>query len=1022
MYKICPECNLPLPERFTACAACATGLAGMASQPGTRLSGAIIESYQLKDFLGEGSMAWVYRAEHVDIGSSVAVKLLKPMFAEDEKLLSRFRKEAASISTLSHPNILSVISSGQTSSGVHYMVTEFINGVTLAQLIRQERRLSPDRAVDIMRQILVALEEAHNNGIIHRDLKPENVMVLPLRTGGDFCKLVDFGIALRRVPNEQRLTRHGEIVGTPEFMAPEIIQGEQATVRSDLYSAGVILYEMLTGKPPFHMGSMFEIMLSHLQKEPVPITRLRPELPSGLGEVVSRALEKDPSRRPGSASAMLGLLHSGEESEVVVCLTCGNENSISQKFCAECGRLQETAADTREMVRHSPNRQMFDIPFVGRKRELAFLRMFLQGPPSVVLVSGESGVGKRTLATRGLLTIVSSGMTLFQVHADPHRRPWWPLQELVRELHGLSDPPLEEELARACSESRLEPEEKELLGQIFFPTGNPDSGLEVRVRFRETVFAFARLIAGGRRRFPDGSFVIVFLDLDDMDHPSREVFNSLGRMVSITQMKMIGTTVATGSNHRQLRMERLDPAAAAEFCKVVLHHNGYEGLHASALVESAAGLPLHLVEGMRLMHEGISDSGRTLSDTVQLRFRNLNAPARKLLQWVALAGGRASERMFRESGLLEKVALDAVLTCVRHGFLAGVEAGSLSLAHPQMAQFLLAELSFKSRADMHRRLYEALRKDSRDAGVLAYHAMQAQMMEPAIHYSSRAGGQCMEKLDDSGALHHFRKARELAEINVRSGTGIARFLFVSLRTGDLLMRKNDFASAGNVLHEAVLYCTDDMPLAPLLLASLTRCLARTAPASVDGPLRRLLRMIGQVSQPMEQFWIVHDCARVLMGLKRYEPCLVHLQKGISLLAGSRLHPDRTWRLVLLSAVCEYHLGRFGAAEKTCGHLLEMLDKKENWLGRARVHEFLAWMHLQGNESAKARENLEKTVAFLRFVGDRESMVRCQLRMAELDGEAGQVWVESAGQLALSLGMEPPGPAYAWSRENPPGLE
>ncbi len=345
MYVICPDCHLPSTDHAVRCPECQAALAGLPLLAGGALTGAIIEKrYQLVELLGEGSMSWVYRGLHAEIGASVAVKLLKPAFAEDPGQLARFRKEAAAISSLSHPHILSVISSGETASRIHYMVTEYIQGQTLAKVIQTAGKLPLARSVDILRQILIALEEAHGRGIIHRDLKPENIMVIPLRTGEDFCKIVDFGIALRSVPDEQRLTRQGEIIGTPAFMAPEVIRGEEARVQSDLFSAGVIFYEMLCGDLPWGRGSMFETLLAHLNQEPLPLRRKNPAVPARVERLISLALVKDPEKRIPDAAEFLRLLQFGSPPTIRICATCLAPVQMDQKFCPTCGRLQEGPA------------------------------------------------------------------------------------------------------------------------------------------------------------------------------------------------------------------------------------------------------------------------------------------------------------------------------------------------------------------------------------------------------------------------------------------------------------------------------------------------------------------------------------------------------------------------------------------------------------------------------------------------------------------------------------------------------
>jgi serine/threonine protein kinase len=260
-------------------------------------TGRIIEGrYRILRVLGEGGMGTVYAAEHVEIGKGVAVKILHPQYSRQQDLVERFRREARAASRIGHPHIIDVTDFGTTEDGCAYFVMEHLDGIDLADVLSHERRIEPARAVQITIQICRALEAAHAAGVIHRDLKPENIFLVARDGRADFVKVLDFGIARSLGQDSSRLTNPGIAMGTPEYMAPEQALGGLADRRSDIYSVGALLYEMVTGVPPH--GEAEEASPLRKQEPPRPPRELRPDLPEEVELVILRALELDPSKRP----------------------------------------------------------------------------------------------------------------------------------------------------------------------------------------------------------------------------------------------------------------------------------------------------------------------------------------------------------------------------------------------------------------------------------------------------------------------------------------------------------------------------------------------------------------------------------------------------------------------------------------------------------------------------------------------------------------------------------------------------
>jgi len=253
--------------------------------------------YEILEKLGGGGMAIVYKGRDTYLNRYVTVKVLRPEFTSDEDFISRFRREAQAVASLSHPNIVNIHDVGQ-EEGVHYLVMEYVRGDNLKAIIKKKGRLFPAEAVRIAVQVCEALEHAHQNNIVHRDVKPHNILI----THDGRAKLTDFGIAMEATSGT--ITRSDTIVGSVHYLSPEQVRGETATARSDIYAVGILLYEMLTGKQPYSGDTPIAVAMKHIQETPPPVDEVNPDVPPELAAVVMRAMEKRPEQRYGSAGEL----------------------------------------------------------------------------------------------------------------------------------------------------------------------------------------------------------------------------------------------------------------------------------------------------------------------------------------------------------------------------------------------------------------------------------------------------------------------------------------------------------------------------------------------------------------------------------------------------------------------------------------------------------------------------------------------------------------------------------------------
>ncbi len=272
----------------------------------------IAERYEIREHIATGGMASVFKTWDRRVERIVAIKVLRSLDKNDHRAVERFRREARAAAALAHPNAVTIYDFVE-EVGQYFLVMEYIHGPTLKQLIAQRHQLQPREAIDIALQVCAVLQVAHERGFIHRDIKPQNIMLV-WTGGGDFStggtvsdgnvlvKLTDFGIV--RVAEVAGLTNSGIVLGTADYLSPEQARGENLTASSDLYSLGVVMFEMLAGRPPFTGPTAVSIAMQHASQDPPSLHRFNPTIPRALEQLVTRTLKKEPEDRFDSAAEM----------------------------------------------------------------------------------------------------------------------------------------------------------------------------------------------------------------------------------------------------------------------------------------------------------------------------------------------------------------------------------------------------------------------------------------------------------------------------------------------------------------------------------------------------------------------------------------------------------------------------------------------------------------------------------------------------------------------------------------------
>ena len=776
----CPQCGNPNREQARFCDSCGSLLSAQAnSEPEPEADDPSVEPkmiagrYRVVSFLGRGGRKRVYRAcDTHDAEREVAVAVFETEGIE-ETVLARNRREAQAMGKLGeHPHIVRVLDTGEENR-VPYVVSEYVGGGDLAGMLEEcdGRRLELERAIAIAIDVCRALEHAHSRGIVHRDLKPANIWL----GDDDTARLGDFGLA--STDRRSRAAVEGMLVGTVAYLPPEQALGRTSDARSDLYSLGAMLYELITGEPPFPGEDAVGIIGQHLNAEPVAPSRHRGEVPPALDLLVLELLAKRPEERPASAT---------------VARRAFEQIDLS------------APADEQAGDRANPLESLAGGVFVGREGELDEMRSMLEGAlggqGQLLLLTGDPGIGKTRTAEQLATYAAVRGARVHwgRCHESEGAPPFWPWSEAIRSYVMQADPVgLRWQLgSRAADIAQIVPELAERLGDIGEPKAIDSDSEQARFRLFDSVATF---LGGASRSRP---LVLVLDDLHWADEPSLLLLRFVARRLAGTGLLVIGTyrDVELGRHHplaetladlagvdatRRIALRGLDSAAIASYIELTAGVDRPPADLAAAIHDQTAGNPFFIGEVVRLMAaEGRlgEDQGRRevaipqgVREVVGRRLDKLSADANEVLLMAAVCG-----RKFRVD-VLERITSrrrDEIVAALGEAVDArlvaesSAEPGLYVFAHALVQETLHAEIPASRCASIHAEIADALEQIHAGGleghlGELAHHLLEAGSgADPTrtADYAARAARSAGERLAHEDAANLYGRALEALEL------------------------------------------------------------------------------------------------------------------------------------------------------------------------------------------------------------------------------------------------------------------
>jgi hypothetical protein len=771
--------------------------------------GATFADHVITGVCGRGGMGIVYRATHATLEREVALKVITPEHSSDQEFRRRFRREFRAAARIQHPHVIGVYHAGE-HEGLLYVTMRYVDGTDLARLLKAETKLEPALAADLIAQVGEALDAAHQAGIVHRDIKPANVL-LETTPEGLHATLTDFGL-MKDLGAKSQITQAGSVIGTFDYAAPEQLKEGPIDARTDVYALGGVLFQALTGKVPYPRETAAATMLAHLDSPPPSLLSVLPDASERLGDVIRRAMAKDPDDRFPSA----GDLARAARAAVADRLSTTEERSVAT------GSASPRRSEPPSLP--LPPGLAVDTghgPFVGRAEHLATLRAryaeAAAGRHEFVLIAGEPGIGKTRLATEFAGHAHRDGATVLYGRNDPEALiPYQPFLTALQHYVAHRDPP-----AELVEAARFIPAARETL------TEDPETR---RYRLFEGV---AQMLALAARERP---VVLLLDDLHWADPSTTLLLGHLLQEAAPLRLLVVGTARQYDNElltrlRRRPSFERIELAGLTrDETRALVARDDVSSQFVARLTEETDGNPFFIEETLRtlpaLEERALSRVAvpEGVKEMISRRLRQLSDTG--VLKVASVIGRRF------DLDLLDRLTdepTDRILEVLEEATTAGLirEAGELdrfAFAHALVRDTLYESQSTSRRVRLHRRIGEALEAGpAPNPAQLAHHFHEGRAPQ-AVGYALAAAEQANAALAYDEAAEHYRRADD--SLATRLALGAAE-----LRAGDPAARET-FTAAARLAREQ----GDDEALAEAALG----LSGRHAEAGVEDPEARAL--------------------------------------------------------------------------------------------------------------------------------------------------------------------------------------
>ena len=1021
----CFQCGAPCLDTHRFCPACGGDLSQSDQSPhsdeplvGTTIGGQFV----VRELIGTGGMGKVFRADQIGVGRSVAIKIMHQHLLGDETAAKRFTNEARASSSLNHPHSIGVLDFGQTETGLLYIVMEHLRGRPLDSVLHDDFPLPFWRVCDVLCQALDAVDAAHKRNIIHRDLKPENIFLLEQRGRGDFVKVLDFGIAKMLDSEMRNVTTPGLVPGTPEYMSPEQARGEELDSRSDVYSTGVILYELLTYTVPFRGSSPIVTMMAHVQDAVEPPSVRRPDgnIPAALEAIVLWALAKDPADRIASAAQFRDLLSAwAEVAGVWRRETRASSPGVLLDFFSEDQLTlipQEVSAQERAATRQDQPRATSDAAevlrsssLVGRQQELTILRSFVdQTQPRALRIEGELGIGKRRLLDE--LVSLANGRS-YNVVRCRLSSGWMPeplgaAQHVASQLLDLEGSPSVESLAAATTALDVEPDNLPGVHELFSLSSHL-SRLTSDARRRERATAFRQIAYRSAARKP---LMLICEEIESYDEASRRLIAGLASAPR-EDMAVVVThgpefTQPWPAHVQELTLLPLSTDESTVMARSMLRQEPREMIERVAI--ASQGHPLFIEQlAFAVACENLADPPERVADLMVARVGGLPLEQGHLLQWLSVINQPAAPQEFAR---ISQTTVDtkAFETLLASGFLVVSNSQQVSeqrvdpiydFAHPLIGRVAYSSIPAEVRREMHQTVGKSQRTRGGSITQVSYHAYQGDDGPTAVDELDKAGRWAAQCLDAQGAIGHYTKALNL--IRREWGRGrVAAFeldrlaVNLALRLADVLCETGDTLTAVGVLEEILSVAAGDgdsraalrMQLGRIDLdkGNFERAVRHLELARVDTESGRSQKLVTEVMLELAR-------AKSLMGERDLAQKLVdealdtRRRKDISPRRGaSRKQPPNapeppSWKEYLSAATTSSRSGHIDRAKELAQHAFQQAQDSDEPSGMLSVLMRMIEIHQGRAEWTDAERKINQGLKVAHQVGDRTG--RSELLMA-----------------------------------------